>query len=114
MYSLSIAFGDVPTPWRLLFRSKERAETFRDMHKNFPNGDVVGMDDFGQEISVKGSSIHGLMLENLDESMLAYVEMMLHQAKCQAKAQTRANSDPVLTAGRRGPAVLTPMGNGMA
>jgi len=52
------------------------------------------------------------MLENLDESQLAYIEMALHQARVQAKANERAQSDSVLRNAKRGPAVITPGMNG--
>jgi|SRR5208337_3440856 len=108
MYSLTVTFGPGPTVWRFLFRDKARAEGYNAIPSMMPNQDLRIEDDFGQCGDIKAAQIHGRMLENLDESLIAYVEMALHNARVQAKAQSRAEGDPTINMQRRGPAVLTP------
>ena len=112
MYSLTITFGPGPTVWRFLFRTKERAETCNALASIVPGSDMHIEDDFGQIGDIKAPTIHGRMLENLDESLVAYVEMALHNARVQSKAQQRAEGDPTINRQMRGPAVLTPNMNG--
>lgn len=117
MHSLTIVFGPSPVPWVLLFRDQEKAESAA----AFVNGamadgsDVVLIDEFGQRIGLRGKSIHGAMLEDMDQSKLAHIEQGLHRARTQAKAQQMAAADPVLrtAAMAAGPAMLQPgFGNG--
>jgi hypothetical protein len=114
MYSLTVVFGTPATSWRFLFRSKEKAEQAIGLISDHPTQDLHIADDFGQSADIKALTIHGRMLENLDESQNAYVEMALHNARVQAKAQERAKADPAIRAAQRGPAVLAPIGNGMS
>lgn len=113
MYSLTIAFGPGPTVWRFLFKSKESAEKYR--HTELPMQDLHIEDDYGQIGDIKAPSIHGRMMENLDESKFAYIEMGLHNERVKIMANERGRADPTIrNAMRQGPAVLTPMGgNGM-
>lgn len=112
MYSLTVVFGSPSTSWRFLFKSKERAEAAVGLLSDHPTQDIHVADDFGQSADIKALSLHGRMLENLDESQLAYIEMALHQARVQAKTNERAQSDSVLRNAKRGPAVITPGMNG--
>ena len=112
MYSLTVVFGTPTTTWRLLFKNKEGADQANGLLSDHPMQDMRVSDDFGQTVNIRASTIHGRMLENLEESQLAYVEMALHNARVQAKAQTRAGSDPVLRSAQRGPAVLSPLNGG--
>lgn len=115
MYSLTIVFGTPATSWRFLFRTKERAEECNGFVSAHPTQDLKIEDDFGQCANIKAMTIHGRMLENMDESQLAYVEMQMHTWRCQLKAQERGKADAsIRNAQRQGPSVLTPgMGNGM-
>lgn len=115
MYSLTIVFGNPSTTWRLLFKSKEKAETATGLLSDHPTQDLHISDDFGQSANIKANTINGRMLENLDESQNAYVEMQLHNWRVQAKSQERGRADPALRAAQRGPAVISPNmgGNGM-
>jgi len=83
-------------------------------HANFrtdhPTQDMIITDDFGQHAEIRSTSIHGIMIENLDETKLVAIEMMLHDARIRATAQQRAQSDTQLRATQRGPSVLTPLG----
>ena len=53
-------------------------------------------DDFGQRATIDIKSIHGFMLEDMEQSKLAHIERGLHQARTQARAQQMATADPVL------------------
>ena len=98
MYSISVAFGNLPTPWRFLFREKEKAEQYRDFTQNFPTQDLVITDDFGQHAKIRGGSIHAIMVEDLNETQQAAIEMMLHDTRARLKAQQQAKTDPMIKA----------------
>lgn len=112
MYRLSVIFGETDTNWAFLFRTKDKADSILALRTATPHTKVIFDDDFGQHAEIEASCIKGVMLENLDESRMAAVEMGLHQARVQAKAQELAKTDPILraamTANSRGPSVLTP------
>jgi hypothetical protein len=115
MYSLTIVFGPTGTAWRLLFKEKERAEkAFRDTE--LP--DVTILDDFSQSVHITGK-MHGVMLENLNESKLGFIEMKLHDLRAQKDAAERIKSDPALAAairasqGNQGMPILQPSMGGM-
>lgn len=115
MHLITIVFGSASTSWALLFKDEEKAKTVREglaKAREFAKGVFTTTDDFGQTADILVSSIHGVMLENLDESQLASIERGLHQARGQAKAQKLARTDPVLSSFNQGggPAVLTPQG----
>lgn len=117
MHLLTIVFGPTPTPWSLLFKKPELADkTFFDIQvaKREHAATVSLMDDFGQRADVDVASIHGFMLEDMEQSKLAHIERGLHQARTQARAQQQAQADPALraAAAMQSPAMLTPMGNG--
>jgi hypothetical protein len=112
MYSLTIAFGETPAMWRLLFKTEEAACIAQSVVTG-EAGSFVITDDFGQTCGFKASDIVGHMLEDLDQSKLAGVEMMLHNARTQAAAQTIARTEPALRAvGQQGPSVFVPNGGG--
>lgn len=116
MFAITVSHG--VQAWRLLYKTEEKAQQhFDDLtapvnktqdfnaptHKNF-------IDDFGQRACLRLDTITGVMLENLDESKLANIEMGLHQQRTQVGFQQRAESDPTIRAAsqRRGPAVIDP------
>lgn len=118
MFSVSVAFGN--QAWRLLFRTAEPAEkTFESLtqkktdHFNLPEH-IELQDDFGQRATIMRGSIHGVMLEDLDQSKVATVELMLHNTRTQVSAQQRAGSDPAIRSAQMssGPAIISPIGNG--
>lgn len=115
MFSLTIAFGETPAMWRLLFKTEEAARAAYSQLTYDPNTrrpSINAIDDFGQ--SCCANEIIGCMLEDLNQSKIANVEMMLHNARTQAQAQIQARSEPALRqAGGGGPGVFVPnMGNG--
>lgn len=109
MFALTISFGPQGTMWRLLYKTEETAQRAYAVTERVPNPYLE--DDFGQKLHVHGQ-VHGIMLEDMEQSKLANIEMALHNARTQAGAQTRAANDPILKSAQmtRGPAMLSPMG----
>ena len=113
MHSLSIIVG--PAIWTLMFKTVENAQVAykcltpekAQMGAWVPSV-VTATDDFGQTVSLRPESIHGLMFEDLDASKEAVVERMIHNAKVQAEAQQKASRDSSLRHAAQGPAVLSP------
>jgi hypothetical protein len=120
MFSLTVVFGASGNPWVLLYKTKESLEAamanYRaDKTTTFESSDFTAMDDFGSAISIKRSSIHGIMAEDMDLSKMNAIERGLHHARAQAQAEQRAAADPVLKAAsmhRGGNAMLSPGFNG--
>lgn len=112
MFSISVAMGAVQ--WRLLFKTEETARNSWTT-LTAPTGSPMFQlaDDFGQKIVAKYDSVGGLMFEDMDQSKLANVELMLFNASAQAMAQKRAQTDPAFRTQPQGPAIIDPMrGNG--
>lgn len=119
MHSLTICFGPAATPWILLFKDEAKAATIYNAYAEQAvseekplSGVLIGSDDFGQAFVIPASEIKGMMLEDMDLSQDAAVERGLHQARTQAKAETKAMGDDVIKAAIRakqqGPAVYQP------
>ena len=109
MHSITVIVG--PASLRFLFRTKEKAESFKNFKTDHPTQDLHIDDDFGQHGEFKALSIHGVLIEDMDQSKLAAVELMLHNARIQNSAQQRAQSDQGLVRG--GPRVLSPIPGNM-
>jgi|HubBroStandDraft_3_1064219.scaffolds.fasta_scaffold41976_2 hypothetical protein len=129
MFSLTIVFGPGPMVWTLMFKTEEAAEDAalavrsilqaRGKDTNFSPISAVSLkDDFGQIAEVTTESLHGFMLENMEQSKLAHIERALHQARTQAKGAEIADSDPVLAQARRraqgGMPIMQPMPTGFS
>ena len=122
MHCLSIVFNaGSPVMWKLLYREVGEAsiqanklcETREKWAGSLPAPLVEITDDFGQLVQISCDSFAGCMLEDLDQSKLAHIEMSLHEAKTRAMATKQAQSDPALrTAGMisGGMPILSPMG----
>lgn len=140
MFVLSVVFGSASIGF--MFKTQEKADTARaslfgtftnegfvtlpagsiPSTTNLPLGNISAFnsqpvfiqitDDFGQHATFNIASIHGAIVEDLEQSKLARAEQMLHQARCQNVAQKLALADPGLRM-MNSPAVLNPMGNGM-
>lgn len=109
MHMLSIVFGSASIA--LLFKTKEAALVARDK-TNADYQDANIEDDFGQSAMIRGKSIHGVVLEDLDASKYARAHQMLQNLHAQNIAGKLATSDPALRQGQS-PAVITPHMNGM-
>jgi hypothetical protein len=115
MFSLTIAFGETPTMWRLLFKTEEVANSAVNALSTAAGNNMsasVIIDDFGQRCTILAIGLKGWILEDLDQSRLAGVEMMLHNARTQAQAQVQARQEPALRSAGQGPSVFVPQGNG--
>ncbi|MFA5897705.1 MAG: hypothetical protein WC829_01200 [Hyphomicrobium sp.] len=112
MFCLNIALGN--TSWRLLFKTEDRARLVYEVISNPVIENLILDDDFGQQLCAKVAHIHGFMLEDMDKTKLAHVEMALHQARTQILATKMAQSDQGLRTSSmmQGPAVLNPMNGG--
>jgi hypothetical protein len=114
MYSLTVIFGPETTSLRFLFRKKEAMEAMMHLRIASPNTEWKVSDDFGQTAEFKAGIIHAVVAEDLSSSLMAAVEMGLHQARVQAKAQEMAQQDPMLRnmarggGNSRGPGIISP------
>lgn len=119
MFCITIKFKNEPSAWTLVYHSDE---AMRQAWKQASTETDAGMhyvlaDEFGQECSVPVTCVAGVILEDLDKSILAHVERGLHNAHIQATADKTALNDPTLKEHRRtrtqSPGIFNPMGNGM-
>ena len=117
MFSLTIIFGTSPNPWVLLFKPKEAAEAAMDAYRvngkttTWEGSDFMAVDDFGQVAAINRTAIHGVLFEDLDQSKMVAIELGLHRARTQARAEQMASGDPILKAAsmrQAGNAMLTP------
>ena len=113
MFSLTVVFGTSPTPWVLLYKTKDALDAAVTNYRTraFDTGEFIATDDFGSTISVKRTAIQGIMFEDMDLSKMNAIERGLHHARSQARAEQMAAADPVLKAAsmhRGGAAMLTP------
>lgn len=126
MYSLSIFFGPSPVPAQFLFKDKEKADIafklfspdgLHQLRMNSPNitNVIVNIaDDYGQQGCFSAAIIHGVVLEDMEQGEESRIQRGLSQARGQAKANERANTDPILIRARtqgRGPSMITPFNN---
>jgi hypothetical protein len=129
MFSLTIVFGPGPTVWTLMFKTEEAAEDAalavhstlqaRGKDTNFSPISAVSLnDDFGHSAEVTTESLHGFMLENLEQSKLAHIERELHLIRTQLKTKEIADADPQIRQARRnqqgGMPMLQPMPTGFS
>ena len=115
MFSLTIVFGPGPMVWTLMFKTEERAR--EEVENILPNKNCLLRDDFGQECEIIAGTLHGHMLEDLDQSKLAHIERALHQTRTKLKADELADADPAIRQARRqsqgGLGMIQPMPGGM-
>lgn len=114
MFSITVVFGSPATPATLLYHTKEAAELAWNSPQ--PGNMLTYKDDFGQIVSVRETSFHGALFEDMEKSALTHVERSLHQMRTQIKANSAGKADPAIAAHLRsmgqGPAVLSPGMNG--
>lgn len=95
MHSITIVFGPAGTQWSFMFTAKNTADkAFATIEGNTPIVKIY--DDFGQHAIFKAEDIHGVLSEDLDLSANGMIERGLHQARTNAKGQSRAQNDPAL------------------
>lgn len=112
MFLVTIFAG---VPWKLLFKTEEGAKKAFEALTAHDTNNAQIEDDFGSTFCTANiSGIAAIVLEDLSKSIMAQVELGLHQARAQAKAQTMAIADPTISAAIRaqgmggGPAVYRP------
>jgi len=116
MFSLTVMLGS--GQFRLMYKTEEAAvaafAAVSSAALPMNAGNFQLRDDFGQQLEGKHASIHGHLLEDLDQSKLAAIELMLNNARIQNGAMKQAQSDPALRVGvaHSQTPILTPMGNG--
>ena len=112
MFSLTVFVGT--GMWSLMFKNKDQAEAAYGMISNpdLFTGVANLVDDFGHQMMLRPGSVHGAVLEDMDQSKLAHCERALHQQRTQITAQSMAQADATIRNARMtsGPAVLTPQG----
>jgi hypothetical protein len=117
MFSMTIVFGPVPTPWTLLFKSEETFQTAMTLARtpavaSFERDNLTVADDFGQILDVKRSSVHGIMFEDMEQSRMAQIERGLHNTRTQIAAERAGQADPSISSyvrtRQQGPAVISP------
>jgi hypothetical protein len=129
MFSLTVFLGH--GMWQLLYKTEEKARNTFALLNSAPVSPIAGpsgtvmtlaqhgatasmpffvADDFGSEILVTPTSLHGAVLENMAETALGACERALHQQRTTVKAQALAMADPALKQARysQGPAVIDP------
>lgn len=119
MFSMTISFGNSGT--QLLFKTKETFEAAKEKYRsskatNFEGDELHLLDDFGMEIVVKRTAIHGAMFEDMNETKAGHTERWLHQARIQMANEKASMSAQDIAAHMRTrsqqPAVLAPSFNG--
>lgn len=110
MISITVIVGNTSFP--LLYRTEEAAKAA--VETIYDGAGFSVSDDFGQTFHGTLANIRGLLVEDLDKSRLARIEMGLHNARTQIAMNKQAETDPMLRQARmqQGPSVISPMGNG--
>lgn len=104
MFSLAISFGPQGQIWSLLF--KEEANARAALHN--VRIEKRAVDDFGQSVDFEVGSVHGMLIQDLDQMIESRIQHSLNDAKAQARYNARVKTDPEIRALQNGPAVLTP------
>lgn len=116
MHRITVVFGSSGTQFFYSDRANaERAFDSLEAAKKAQGTTVSIADEYGQRACLDVAAIHGYVLENLEESKLAHIELGLHQARMQAKANEMGRVDPVLRTAamhQGGMPILSPQGNG--
>ena len=101
MFSLTIVFGPGPMVWTLMFKNADAAiAAAKNCQDNSTSETFETTDDLSQSVVISRTQIHGVMLEDLEQSKLAHIERALHQARTQAKGSEIADNDPILKQAR--------------
>ena len=117
MFSIVIAVGPASDKISLLFKTEEAADrAMKVIGDPKPSSISKIQDDFGQIVVVRDSEIHAVIFEDMDLSAEGNIERGLHQARTQARGNSRAQSDSALRTAAmmgQGPMIVGPgMGHG--
>lgn len=105
MIILTVVFGAKDTQWQACFDSEER------MRRAAFEGGVLQTnfsDDYGTSIMLSAMPT-AIQVRDTCKAQVAEIEIMLHNARTQNKAQRAAATDPVLN----GPQLAMPNGAGV-
>lgn len=111
MFMLSVCFGPNGTIWGLAFKTREAA----DVAAHGLRDEKVVSDDYGQELCIPKGQMHGILLEDLDQTQIVQEERSLRDLRMRGKIAQRAGADPAIRSAlamTQGPAMINPMGNG--
>lgn len=106
MFTISIAFRTAPTPWRLIFKTKEAGEK---AWAETTQEKFAIKDDYGQILEGCNADIAAKLFEDATESAQAAIELTLNNWRVEAEARKRAETDPRLRIARNPAAMLQPM-----
>lgn len=96
LYNLAIAYGSPTVIWSFLFKKQEDAQKAFDALTNASTEWIEFKDDFGTNAKIKRSLLGASLLESMNDLKEGQIERMLQQARIQAAANTRAQTDPAL------------------
>jgi hypothetical protein len=127
MHMITVSFGSSSCP--LLFKTKEAAEAAWEAITTLrfspvESGSMESMrqpnaqyatrvtDDFGRQVCIW--NLNGAIMEDMAVAQEGQIEVGLHQARTQVKANQRGQNDPTLRASQlaQGPAMINPGLNG--
>lgn len=105
MFILTVVFGANDTQWQLCFDNEESMT-----NAAFQAGvlKLSFRDDYGAEISLSKQAT-AFQVRDTSKAQVAEIEMMLHNARTQNKAQRAAATDPTLSV----PQLAVPNGAGV-
>lgn len=105
MYSLQVVFGPASAAWGFLFKAHKNAMDAYTALTNsaapvdaspFISPRLEIRDDFGQTASIHVAEVHGVLLEDMDETAKSVIERTLHQARTQIRANQQARQDATI------------------
>lgn len=94
MHALTITYGPTATQDTMYFKTRAAAIEARDAF-GFGGADACVEDDYGNQLSVFGE-VHSMRVFEIEAALDAAAEQHLASMRAQAKAQQKANSDPML------------------
>lgn len=93
MFTVTVAFGPINTPWAFCFNTREAAEAAQEkILSSNQYGHIA--DDFGQVAVFPDGSIHGVTVEDTAKTGEAHNLRMLSMARTQAKYDNMLMNDP--------------------
>lgn len=102
MFNLSISFGPAGGMFVLVFKTAEAAEAAYAKVRNpgviAPGAVVEISDNFGHNVRIALSQIHGAMIEDVDAALKLRADRWVAEQKAQAKAMQSVQNDPQMKA----------------
>ena len=93
MFALTVTYGPRATQDTLYFKTQDAADMVRVTALTDPHASLD--DDFGKSLHVFGD-VHSLCTFSIEKALDISAEQSLMGMRAQAKAQQKANSDPML------------------